>query len=768
MGAPLDDGVAAVRARLAHAILRRTHAPQRVGEFALRPDQVASVSRIRAAFAEFGGAILADPPGTGKTVTALAVADSFAEVLVVLPAALRAQWSRAAERATVRVRLISFEALSRAARPSRADLVIVDEAHHARTPTTARYRALAETCAGARILLLSATPVVNRQADLQALLALFLGARAGTLSAAESARLILRHRPDAGLRPRVVRGLALRGAADVAGLGIALAQLPPALPVADGAPAVALTRISLAFAWCSSLAALDAALRRRIQRGTALQHALEAGRWPSRDALREWVISDDSMQLAMAELLVPFEDRPSELSMARDVLATHLLAVRAMRELVRPHLACDTAARADAIRAILDDRRGERAVVFARHADTIRALWREFRGDAGTVALTGARVEAAAGRWTRDEVLRALAPTAATPASRAHRSIQLLLTTDLLSEGVDMPAVRTVVHGDLAWTPARLEQRRGRITRAVSAGGEVREFTFAPPAGAVPFIRLAERLRRKRATRDRVLCAATETDDLNGLLTEWTADEGVFLNAGEAVAAVGADVTGFIVALRERHPAGDGSRSLTAFCGWQSEGQWRTSNNPRAMLRIVRQAQGAAIAATPEAVSEIHAVVARATRRFEALERVGGRGGASHADSTIASRGGALTRRLADRFWAIIQRAPHLERAGLALVERDLRLALAKGMGSASESALVGTLRSAPTPDDFVAQVRTILAATRSAGRPTPSVPALSTCHVPEIEALLILIPPATPKQRPHQPAGFVNVPRASASSSGN
>src|SRR5436309_15573578 len=53
-------------------------------------------------------------------------------------------------------------------------LFLIDEAHRFRNPLTNRYRALAKLVVGARVLLITATPVHNRIADLFHLFRLFL------------------------------------------------------------------------------------------------------------------------------------------------------------------------------------------------------------------------------------------------------------------------------------------------------------------------------------------------------------------------------------------------------------------------------------------------------------------------------------------------------------------------------------------------------------------------------------------------------------------
>ena len=154
---------AAARAMLARRVLDPPdEAHTRVGAFTLRAEQRRTLAAVRAALEEFGGALLADPPGTGKTIVALAVAavttapargDDGARTLVVAPATLRAQWAAQAARAGVPITFRSLESLSRGAARERPGLVIVDEAHHLREPATRRHAHLAGLCEGTRVLL---------------------------------------------------------------------------------------------------------------------------------------------------------------------------------------------------------------------------------------------------------------------------------------------------------------------------------------------------------------------------------------------------------------------------------------------------------------------------------------------------------------------------------------------------------------------------------------------------------------------------------------
>ena len=134
----------AVRALIAHTWLS-PDVPMTLGSITLRPHQREAVARARVALEAHGGTLIADDVGLGKTFIALALAAEARRPLVVGPAVLRAMWTHAAAQTAVALEYRSYEALSRSPMPAKGyDLVILDEAHHVRTPRTVRYRHLAQ------------------------------------------------------------------------------------------------------------------------------------------------------------------------------------------------------------------------------------------------------------------------------------------------------------------------------------------------------------------------------------------------------------------------------------------------------------------------------------------------------------------------------------------------------------------------------------------------------------------------------------------------
>ncbi|MFL5575569.1 MAG: helicase-related protein [Gemmatimonadaceae bacterium] len=751
---------ATVRAAIASGWLTypsaHPHSPDdadRLGALTLRPHQLDAVARLRAAIAEFGGALLADEVGLGKTYVALALARDARHPAIVAPAALRDMWRHALAAAGLRASFLSIESLShprtrRGGAELRAapDFVVVDEAHHARTPGTRRYRALASLAAHARLLLLSATPIHNRRADLTALLALFLGARARSLDDAALARLVVRrgHAALAGpllaSPPRSADRLPLVASPVWVPLPPhdalldALLALPPPLPPSDGGDGGALLVRSLVRQWASSDAALANALRRRLARGAALAASLERGRYPTRGELAAWTTDGESVQLAFAELLAPSpsdsapfprRDRPlhAESLHAESLLAAirdHETAARALLARLR---ASD--ARDDSRAALLADlcarHPGEKVVAFAAYAETVNALFRRLRGRLRVAALTARGATVAGGPLTRRDALARFAPrgSGAPPPAIAER-VDLLLATDLLSEGVNLQDASVVVHLDLPWTPARLEQRVGRVARLGSPHARVAVYALAPPASAEALLGVERRLREKLrlagdavgpasdvlpalatlldepgAARPTEVGAPVHAEHTRRLLARWLAASHARPARGEprssgssgshggeqprrappVVAALRSPIPGFLALCVPADPV---ARAIVPCLLGALDG-----GPPSAAPALVRRAVELADAA-PEAPLDPAAAdrAAQAVERWIAARRVAAVAGLGDVGVARARR------RIVERIAAVVRRAPHHRRALVAPLAREARRAALAPCGAGAEWTL--------------------------------------------------------------------------------
>src|SRR2546422_6374093 len=486
----------------------------------LAPHQIPAAERLTSIIARHGGALLADEVGLGKSYVALAVALARQEPFtLVVPAVLVPQWRDLLERFAVQeIPIITHESLSVSpGRPSGRPTVIVDEAHRFRNPDTNRYRALARLVVGSRVLLVTATPIHNCVADLLHLLRLFLRDHALAALGVPSLRNAARREADTSLaqvavarvivarsRERVRTGYdggpvsmvfprsttaALRAAPAPDALITALATGVSSLRAGGGA--APLLRLMLLRRLGSSVAAFRAALtRHETYLDLATGAATEGRSLTPREFQRCFPRAAESdIRLVLFSLLLEAASEPAA------PLADDRRTLARLRELLTHAAIADP--KADALERLLAERPAK-TIVFTDAQPTARYLMQRLRF-ARRAAVFGHVGRFASGDASRGDVLRAFAPRAQggrQPA--AALETDLLIATDLLSEGLNLQDAERVVHYDLPWSPARLAQRVGRIDRLGSTHASISTVTFLPPPALARALAIEERLASKR------------------------------------------------------------------------------------------------------------------------------------------------------------------------------------------------------------------------------------------------------------------------------
>ncbi|MFO7894500.1 MAG: DEAD/DEAH box helicase [Longimicrobiales bacterium] len=543
--------------------------------------QAAAADRLRRIIDRRGGAILADAVGLGKTYVALALIEerlrSGGDVVVAIPAALRGLWrpllrrvvrasgpgaarssgretSRGSGRETSRgsgrsgrYRLVSHAQLSRGVSVRAAAgprLVVVDEAHRFRNPTTRRYAALARLVEPrAECLFLTATPINNTVDDLYHLVRLFLPDDGLRDAGVPSLRGLFDHSDAAGIRA-VVRELVVRrsrrmvetrfgyaasrpdGRADRPGRDHGIVTFPERVPPrvhrypspglaarleciealelsAYGPGAAPLLRLGLLKRLDSGAAALQASVGRLREFLAAFREAATAGRL-LRPADRRIGGDHDPFQLLL--LGVVAEPAPPEL----DLPALAAAADRDIRRLDRllgdestqsaggAPSTPDPDPKARALVGLLRSLEGEKVLVFTEYRDTAEAVWRTLLPRFRVARIDGGGAWLGASLAGRGRVVDRFAPGAnGRPEPPGRERVDVLVATDVLAEGLNLQDARHVVSYDLPWNPVRLLQRIGRVDRLGSPHQEVVPHLFVPANGLDAVLGLTRRLRRK-------------------------------------------------------------------------------------------------------------------------------------------------------------------------------------------------------------------------------------------------------------------------------
>lgn len=466
----------------------------------LLPAQHDAWRRIMSALRGYRGALLAEPVGSGKTWIALGVAAAeAAPVLVIAPAILKAQWQSAGARADVTLHWWSHEKLSRGQLPpDAASLVIIDEAHRLRDATTIRVRTLAPWLRDRRVLLLTATPIVNRLDDLVALLRLILPEDAFRFDGVRMLGDLAEH----DVPPLALRRVMIRSAQDAA--------LHPSRTTPLVAAAAEEARSERAVemvqrltrrhrtGWSRLLAAVlldaasssDAALLEAVRRYRALLwQAREAGT-SDRDLLRRFA-GRAFEQTVLWELVGA---TPAATTLAVDDLPT-------VESVLATFEVADTSW-LDAIRTMMAD--AVPTLCFTRHRATA-ALLRTALGEE-TAWITGDAAGIGPHRLPREAILAAFGPQR-TRWSLRQRPPRWLVATDVAAEGLDLQAAGRIIHVDLPWTAMRVSQREGRLLRLGQEHAEVHIVVRHPAPALEAALARVERVAGKRKLTDRCLDA---------------------------------------------------------------------------------------------------------------------------------------------------------------------------------------------------------------------------------------------------------------------
>jgi len=481
----------------------------------LMPHQVQAARRARASLLALRGALVADAVGLGKTYVALAIAMTYETATAVVPAAIQQQWRRACGGVGATVSLLSHEALSRGCQVAPTDLLIVDEAHRFRNPKTRRYDTLARAVKLSHVLLLTATPVVNRAADLVNLLRLFAADHAfalfgaSSLEAATGARtyhelgratapaIVARSRTTletaSQLPPAVRDGAIMRPPPVAPGRLVRLLRMTDALefPSTSEQHEAALLRLHLLFRLASSATAFRQTVRNHlvyIER--ALQEA-RSGNQLSRAWARRIFGSEYELQLQLRDLT----ERQSLTNM--DLKSLNRERDRLSNLLEELPSRCGAEPKAAVLARLIKRRQDHKTIVFTAAVATALALAHSLTWH--RVAVVGAgKGWIASGRIPVEEALALFAPKArGMPEPHPAARVTTLVATDFASEGLDLQDADGVVHYDLPWTPLTLEQRIGRVVRLGSEHGVADVCWFAPPHPLERRLQIEARLAEK-------------------------------------------------------------------------------------------------------------------------------------------------------------------------------------------------------------------------------------------------------------------------------
>lgn len=196
-----------------------------------------------------------------------------------------------------------------------------------------------------------------------------------------------------------------------------------------------------------------------------------------------------------------------------EILGNLATAVRAIRPEKDPKLTAlvgelekiAAEAKAEAIDAI-DEAQRRKVLVYSFFADTVEYVRGFLRNEVERnpkLSVYRGRIVAVTGgddleEFSRQAAISGFAPIS-TEAARPDDLFDMMITTDVLAEGVNLQQCRHIVNFDVPWNPMRLVQRHGRIDRIGSSHSRVFLRTIFPAARLDQLLNLEQRILAKLA-----------------------------------------------------------------------------------------------------------------------------------------------------------------------------------------------------------------------------------------------------------------------------
>ncbi|MDE2767019.1 MAG: helicase-related protein [Acidobacteriota bacterium] len=329
-------------------------------------------------------------------------------------------------------------------------------------------------------------------------------------------------------------------------------------------------------------AALQTVKRMRDGNDALLQVIAERGSVPPPDVVRDLAgLSGEDDSFLSADLIDEaladsdgtissdeFTDRfVVDLRKDRDALAGLALRLQGLQDASDPKL--------DALRAVMAETPSEKVAIFTAFQDTAAYLKEQIERQPDLLAnrkwtvVIGSQVDANA----RTRELERFCPLSVTdnPEFRpADGEVDVLLSTDILSEGQNLQQAQAVLSFDMPWNPQRVVQRNGRVIRLRSPHDTAYLYTLLPRRGDLNrLLRLEAKLQAKimaanaSVGMETPVLADVESEslvfaDLNAYVERLEAGDASLLNERETGGETGSAFAGELFRAHLRRAAEEG------------------------------------------------------------------------------------------------------------------------------------------------------------------------------------------------------------------
>lgn len=264
---------------------------------------------------------------------------------------------------------------------------------------------------------------------------------------------------------------------------------------------VAAFRLSVQRALAFEQVYLDLLRKGKVIASRDFWKMLRIGGFEAEDELGAEELGDDEGVRAYLDSLPPVNLKQYEVKRLVADVEGDIAALQDLHDRTAP-LAARDAKLARLKELLAGELKGKKLLIFTSYKDTARYLYRELaERDPAWLKAAGdphvRRIDSGNHPNERTGIVAAFAPVAM--ASRGHieptdREIDVLISTDVLSEGQNLQDCGVMINYDLTWNPIRLVQRSGRIDRLRSPHERISVWNMFPEKELEKLLRLVERL----------------------------------------------------------------------------------------------------------------------------------------------------------------------------------------------------------------------------------------------------------------------------------
>ena len=171
----------------------------------------------------------------------------------------------------------------------------------------------------------------------------------------------------------------------------------------------------------------------------------------------------------------------------------------------------------------------EKILIFSESAVTTKYIYEYLEKEFPELKI--AQIDSNQSFSTKNELVKKFDPKNNDSIIPKHEQLDVLVSTDVLSEGVNLHAGRIVINYDFHWNPVRLIQRVGRIDRIGSEHALIDIFNFLPTTKIDATLSLQEKVANKIKTirkivgHDQQILSDDEVIDVNSTSAIYNPDE---------------------------------------------------------------------------------------------------------------------------------------------------------------------------------------------------------------------------------------------------